>query len=468
MAYLSLYARDQEIRDILAPPLKSNSAETYPPVLLLKNNYDNDVLAKSGTAALTGVDLSRLQTIEKLNAVLAPNNQLQFFAVKLDHEMESVWTGCSEYDDGLDKDHKDSIAWHTLGSKDQTLSRDPYTYADLHLEYLKPDDKPLRDMWLKAEPVSHVTMPSDEDSQRYADRMRSRIYEEYDDPPLPTKHEKYFRQGILILPCERAMEIIRKFSGDKAAAAYLQQYSPRDSAALRSLLTNGDYHTKEWNDAVCQSLVEIQDTALVDLFFREVANIFCTAMRVNISSAVLTLVRGFGWEAIQAPFLSSYACGKCTNQCSDSTVFGRLVSLLKRAGPDSYGSMIQRLEKYAADVGFSSREQEAFSDLVAARVQYLKAAVTNRGKPGVWSIPQACVPGEPEVEEFLRGPERSKAFTCFPDKKAARAFMSKFTDDNCASMFSMDCRADNRCKVCTDCDADEILTQARARRGLPL
>ncbi|KAE8980059.1 hypothetical protein PF011_g22596 [Phytophthora fragariae] len=346
-------------------------------------------------------------------------------------------------------------------------------------------------------------MPSDEDNKRFEARMRSGGYEEYDDPPSPTKHDRYSRYGVIILPRERAMEVIRKFSGNDAAAAYLQQYPTRDSAALRSLLTNGDYDTKEWNDAVCHSLVEMNDASLVHLFFEQVANIFCTANRVDISSAVPIRVRGFGWEVIETPFLSCYASHSvyehevlevlvhlanafsghddqkrilesllheakfwnpfyissdyykiellwsCASHCSDITVFERFVILLKRSGPDCYGSMIQRLEKYSDEVCFSPRERVAFSDFVAARVHYLKAAVTNRGKPGEWTIPQACVPNEPEVEEFLRGPQRSKEFTGFPDKKAARVFMSRFTYDNCASMFSMECGRDRKFAIMT-------------------
>ncbi|KAE9100892.1 hypothetical protein PF005_g23831 [Phytophthora fragariae] len=455
-----------DVRDVLAPALEA-SGELDPIVLLLKNDYDSNVLAESGASALTGVDLARIQTIEKLNAVLPVNKKLQFFAVRLEHEIESVCTGESDYDDGLEKEHKDSIVWYTI------------------------------------EPTSNVTMPSDEDNKRFEARMRSGGYEEYDDPPSPTKHDRYSRYGVIILPRERAMEVIRKFSGNDAAAAYLQQYPTRDSAALRSLLTNGDYDTKEWNDAVCHSLVEMNDASLVHLFFEQVANIFCTANRVDISSAVPILVRGFGWEVIETPFLSCYASHSvyehevlevlvhlanafsghddqkrilesllheakfwnpfyissdyykiellwsCASHCSDITVFERFVILLKRSGPDCYGSMIQRLEKYSDEVCFSPRERVAFSDFVAARVHYLKAAVTNRGKPGEWTIPQACVPNEPEVEEFLRGPQRSKEFTGFPDKKAARVFMSRFTYDNCASMFSMECGRDRKFAIMT-------------------
>ncbi|KAE9289122.1 hypothetical protein PF008_g25955 [Phytophthora fragariae] len=145
LAYLSSRTRDQDVRDVLAPALEA-SGELDPIVLLLKNDYDSNVLAESGASALTGVDLARIQTIEKLNAVLPVNKKLQFFAVRLEHEIESVCTGESDYDDGLEKEHKDSIVWYTIGTKDQTFSRDPYTDEDLHLEYLNPDDENLRDM----------------------------------------------------------------------------------------------------------------------------------------------------------------------------------------------------------------------------------------------------------------------------------------------------------------------------------
>ncbi|KAJ8577654.1 hypothetical protein ON010_g1552 [Phytophthora cinnamomi] len=343
-------------------------------------------------------------------------------------------------------------------------------------------------------------MPSEEENLRFEDRMRNARHEHdyYDVPPMPTKRERYSRHAVLVLPYERATEIVSKFSGDNTAAAYLKQFTPHDLVALHTLLRKRNYAVTEWTDAVCHSLVEMKDTELVHFFFEQVADIFCSGSRVDINTSFLILVQGFGWEVIESPFRSCYGCVRdcealealvhlarglpghndqnrileslfneakywdpscvrdyfeiellwnCASHCTDITVFDSFVGVLKRLGPDPYGLMIEHLERYSNDVGFSPRERDAFTDRVAARVEYLKLAVVNRGKPGAWSIPEAIVPGEPEVEGFLRGPQQSKEFTCFPDTKAARAFMSKFIDDNCASMFSMECCRDYRSKA---------------------
>ncbi|KAG7383039.1 hypothetical protein PHYBOEH_010101 [Phytophthora boehmeriae] len=421
----------------------------YPSVLLLKSKYTGEDLDSDGLSALTGVDRSRLKVLEGLNAVLPATHKLQFIPIEMVHEV--TYNCLGDIDDWEEDDRKDFFVWYSIGARTQPSRRFDCEESDVGLEYMNPDDESFQEMWM-VPPESTITMPSDEPYR-----------------PFPTKRTRRSRFAIIIMPNAKAVQHIGNLSGKEVAAAYVRHQSPADPAKLRTLLKKSNKYdtSKEWFRTVCDCLVKVDDMALVELFFKRFR--YNEYVDVDLAKPIASLTRKFGWKSIEPLYLTCFRdtttielflnltvhvadaldghkaqkkvlktfcsealywaphrlgqypeIGKlwgCVVRTESKSVFGSLVKLFHRLGPDYWGSVIDHLAKYADKVGFSAKESDAFYVLVNALLDCLEQVVAKSGQRGVWEIPDAQFPDDPTVEAFLRGPEQYMTLPSCKDPK---------------------------------------------------
>ncbi|KAG2904253.1 hypothetical protein PC129_g18230 [Phytophthora cactorum] len=440
---------DELLSEELTEAISTIGPEEESFALLLSHEYTEKSMKELGSGALKGIDRARFAALEDANLIV--DKKLQFYIAEVKHEIHYCGNDGYEPSSWVEFGRENTATWYST-----TGQRFGVKKLKMEMNFLNPGHESYYELWR-----SHG----------------SKKGEGFTGNEGPLMDTTYSRYAIIAWPAAKAVEKALDCINTEAAIEILRSQKPSDADALRGLMNavqpELEKKKKKWKwystrvflpaaklrtlstefcPGLCQLLVEARDVGLVKLFFSKIFTNFLLSEKTTMVPAIVSRLQAFEWNEVSNSFLG--ALGKLSD---DECMLMALRVADNLTNEPARNSLVQLAVQNAAKVGDKLLDVSEAIQVVWAKslktlhhiwkmlvVQMARLLSWHRLHPNEsrgckikskgldysfsWEMPEAEIPENAKVQEFLRGPGTSmvaKDVVTFKSLQDARNYAAK-------------------------------------------